>query len=102
GIEDEVLFGWDPTPGIVSVWADGEGEALVWRRVSGKVVLERARFRPWILAASLDDVLHLGDDLAGHDDPGPAQVRCQELEGEGASYRWLLTAASGRTLGRAI
>ena len=24
--------GWDPTPGIVSVWADGDGRATLWRR----------------------------------------------------------------------
>ncbi len=27
-IEDETLFGWDDAPGIVSVWADQEGQAL--------------------------------------------------------------------------
>ena len=26
--DDEALFGWDPTPGIVSVWADREGRGL--------------------------------------------------------------------------
>lgn len=26
---DEYLFGWDPTPGIVSVWASHAGKALV-------------------------------------------------------------------------
>ena len=31
-IEDEWLWGWDPTPGIVSVWADATGRAVVWRR----------------------------------------------------------------------
>ena len=29
--DDELLFGWDPTPGIVSVWADPDiGEALFY------------------------------------------------------------------------
>jgi len=37
-LEDESLFGWDATPGIVSVWADHDGQALVWRRVDGAVV----------------------------------------------------------------
>ncbi len=101
-IEDELLFGWDPTPGIVSVWADSEGEALVWRRVDGDLLLERARYRPWILAARLDDLRHLGDDLADHRRSGPALVRYQELEGDGAAYRYLLTARSGRALARAI
>ena len=26
--------GWDPTPGIVSVWADGTGRAAIWRRLA--------------------------------------------------------------------
>ncbi len=30
--EDEYLFGWDKTPGIVSAWASREGQAIVWRR----------------------------------------------------------------------
>ena len=31
--EDEWLWGWDPTPGIVSVWADADGRVTVWRRI---------------------------------------------------------------------
>ena len=30
--EDEWLWGWDETPGIVSVWAEPDGRAFVWRR----------------------------------------------------------------------
>ncbi|HEV2457822.1 MAG TPA: hypothetical protein VGS80_05615, partial [Ktedonobacterales bacterium] len=33
--EDEWLWGWDPTPGIVSVWAERDGRALIWRREPG-------------------------------------------------------------------
>lgn len=66
---DEQLFGWDPTPGIVSVWADRTGRALVWQRQGGRVVCTRDRFRPWLLAASLDDLAHLGPDLVP--DVGP-------------------------------
>jgi len=52
--------GWDPTPGIVSVWADPDGRAIVWRRIpaSGRLVREEARFAPWLLAAKLEDVPH--------------------------------------------
>jgi hypothetical protein len=48
---DEWLWGWDPTPGIVSVWADHDGRTLVWRRMTetDELVLEQARFRPWLL-----------------------------------------------------
>ena len=30
--EDEWLWGWDDTPGIVSVWAERSGRATIWRR----------------------------------------------------------------------
>ena len=64
--EDEWLFGWDETPGIVSVWADGTGLAHVFRRIpeTRALVHEQARFRPWILLASLEDLAHLGGSLA--------------------------------------
>lgn len=46
--EDEWLWGWDPTPGIVSVWAEPDGRATVWRRdpATGEPVREDERFRP--------------------------------------------------------
>ena len=49
--EDEWLWGWDPTPGIVSVWAEPDGRAIVWRRIpeTGALVREDERFRPWLL-----------------------------------------------------
>ncbi len=64
-MQDEWLWGWDPTPGIVSVWADRSGRALVWRRLSRErpVVREVARFRPWLLLASLADLAQLGSRL---------------------------------------
>ncbi len=60
---DPYVVGWDRTPGIVSVWADRDGRALVWRRVGGRVICERDRFRPWLFATSLADVAHLGSAL---------------------------------------
>ena len=89
-IDDEILFGWDPTPGIVSVWADHDGQAVVWRRVSSAIVCERARFRPWLLATSLDDLAHLRGAQDG--------TRYRELEGDEGSYRYLITAPDGRAL----
>ncbi len=62
-IEDQWLAGWDPTPGIVSVWAEPDGTATIWRRVDGALVRERARFRPWLVLDRLDDLTHLGADL---------------------------------------
>ena len=63
--EDEWLWGWDPTPGIVSVWAESDGRAVVWRRIpdTGELVREEARVRPWIVLDRLDDLRHLGERL---------------------------------------
>src|SRR5262245_25347206 len=103
-IDDETLFGWDPTPGIVSVWADHDGQAIVFRRVDGTVCCERERFRPWLLATHLDDLGHLRRGLAHARSRGAANALVQywELVGDDGSYRYLLTASSGRALSRAI
>jgi len=85
GREDEWLWGWDETPGIVSVWAEADGRAVVWRRVAGELVREEERFRPWVLV----------------DRPVQADgVRCEELAGPG-SLRYLVSAEDGRTLAQA-
>src|SRR3954467_11397898 len=70
-IEDEWLWGWDPTPGIVSVWADWDGHATVWRRVpeTGALLREETRFRPWLLLDCIDDLRVLGSRAARADDP---------------------------------
>jgi DNA polymerase, archaea type len=80
--------GWDPTPGIVSVWAGWDGRAIVWRRLpsSGRLIREDARFRPWVLLDSLDP---LGAP-AGH-------FTYRTLEGNGA-LRYLVHAEDGRRL----
>lgn len=98
----EGLFGWDPTPGIVSVWADGEGRAMVWRRdpASGALVREEERFRPWVLVDRLDYLQHLGPALAPDRCDG-ALVTWRELEGPGA-LRFFVSAARARDLSRAI
>src|SRR5215470_859375 len=56
-VGDEWVWGWDPTPGIVSVWADNDGRAVVFRRIpnTGKLVREEDRFRPWLVVAQLTD-----------------------------------------------
>ncbi|MEO7455631.1 MAG: ribonuclease H-like domain-containing protein [Gemmatimonadaceae bacterium] len=99
---EEWLWGWDPTPGIVSVHADHDGRALVWRRIpeTGSLVLERERFRPWLLLDSLDDLRHLGDQLAP-DGNANALVTFRELAGPGA-LRFLVSAADGRALTGAL
>jgi DNA polymerase I len=80
--------GWDPTPGIVSVWAEWDGRAIVWRRLpeTGRLVREDVRFRPWVLLDSLEP---LGPP-AGH-------FTVRTLDGPGA-LRYLVQAEDGRRL----
>ena len=93
----EWLFGWDPTPGIVSIHATSDGRALLWRRLpeSGALVHEVEHFRPWLLLSHLED---LQPPTASH---GPnaasAQIQHRELDGPGA-LRYLVTANDGRAL----
>jgi len=95
---DEWLWGWDPTPGIVSVWADGGGRVSVWRRLpdTGELLREDGRFRPWALLDRLDDLRHLGERLAPEGDEA-AQVWYRELEGQG-ELRFLVSATDTRRL----
>src|SRR5690242_10432100 len=99
-IEDERLFGWDPTPGIVSVWADRAGRALVWRREGERVTCQRENFRPWLLATSLADLGHLRESPVPSNAPGAGNAMCsyRELAGAEGSYRYILFARDGRTL----
>ena len=101
-IEDEWLWGWDSTPGIVSVWAEQSGRAVIWRRLAatGALVREDARFRPWMLLDRLDDLRHLGAKL-GPDGTPDALVTYRELEGEG-ELRYFVSAADAPTLTSAV
>ncbi|HSU15500.1 3'-5' exonuclease [Longimicrobium sp.] len=99
---DEWLWGWDTTPGIVSVWAEPDGRATVWRRIleTGELVREEERFRPWILLDRLDDLRHLGPGL-GPEGDGDAEFGYRELDGPGA-LRFLVSAPDGRRLADAV
>src|SRR5579885_2016870 len=99
-IEDERLFGWDPTPGIVSVWADRSGRALVWRREGERVTCQRESFRPWLLATSLIDLRHLREAPVPSPAPGSgnALYSYRELAGPEGSYRYMLFARDARAL----
>ncbi|HVH11872.1 MAG TPA: ribonuclease H-like domain-containing protein [Longimicrobium sp.] len=99
--EDEWLWGWDPTPGIVSVWAEPDGRAIVWRRIAetGLLVREEERFRPWILLDRLDDLRHLGDALG--EEGSDARIRYRELRGEG-ELRFQVSAEHGAELASAV
>src|SRR5687767_2408124 len=96
-VEDEWLWGWDPTPGIVSVWAEPDGRAWIWRRPPprGELVREARRFRPWLLLSSLEDLEHLRGE------PGRHHITATELEGPGA-LRYLASADDGAALAAAI
>lgn len=103
------LWGWDPTPGIVSVWAEGNGRVTVWRRTpdDGALVQEDGRFRPWLLVAHLDDVRHLDQRLvpagrgSGARARQPGAITWRELDGDG-ELRYLLRARDLRTLANAV
>src|SRR5688500_11472618 len=98
----EWLWGWDPTPGIVSVHAEPDGRAIVWRRIAetGALVREEERFRPWLLLDALDDLRHLRHAL-GPEGDAAAAVWWRELDGPGA-LRFLVSATDGRALAAAL
>jgi DNA polymerase elongation subunit (family B) len=115
---DEWLWGWDPTPGIVSVWANGDGHATVWRRPGGSALLtEQVRFRPWLLLPSLD-ALHAADTTWRIETSSPATslapgIAVRELDGPGAlryrvsADRWTMLEqticrGASRLLGRRV
>ncbi len=100
--EDEWLWGWDETPGIVSVWAEGDGRATIWRRLpdTRELVREEECFRPWILIDRLDDLRHLGVQLAPDAAPR-ALVTFRELAGPG-ELRYLVSSANAKTLAGAV
>ena len=104
--EDEWLWGWDPTPGIVSVWAEPDGTAMIWRRElsTNALLRESARFRPWLLLDHLKDLAHLGQRLVrahATQQPAPMQVTYRELDGPGA-LRFLVSAEHANTLSTAV
>lgn len=114
---EEWLWGWDPTPGIVSVWAEPDGRAFCWRRRAdtGELWCERARFRPWLVLSSLEDLQHLEPEFVRASDgeaPRPTSrptsslasrpasrhgLTIRELEGPG-ELRYLVEADDGRAL----
>ncbi len=95
----EWVFGWDTTPGIVSLWTGNGGEVLVWRRENGKLILEHDRYRPWIFAEHLDHLSHLGNAL--QHDSSDGEFTVQKLRGNGR-YKYLVTARDSRVLRGAI
>ena len=101
-LRDEWLWGWDQTPGIVSVWAESDGRALVWRRVEGALLCETERFRPWLLLSELADLQHLGARLQPQSaSVARGAVTYARLEGPDA-LRYLVRADDARWLAGAV
>ncbi len=103
-IEDAWLFGSDQTRGIVSIYANREGIALVWRREGESILYERVRFRPWLYAASLADLAHVKASVLPEaaSNSSTALVKYRVLNGPEGSFRYLLTASDGRKLERLL
>lgn len=98
--DNEWLWGWDQTPGIVSVWADGSGRAWVWRRDGGLLHCDQVRYRPWVLVDAIDHLLDA--NVSWHELEGPGALRFHVSADNGRTLtEALLTAASAR-LGRAV
>ncbi len=97
--EDEYLFGWNATPGIVSVWAQRDGRAVIWRRDGERILCSKDSYRPWMLATTLDDLKHLGSMLQPFaPDTMHASVTYKELDGPGKSFRYVLFSRNMRVL----
>ena len=102
--EDEWLHGWDKTPGIVSVWAESDGRAVVWRRdpQTKALLREVERFRPWLLASSLVDFQHLGARLQPQQDASPpSAITFEELQGT-SGLRYIVRGPDARQLRAAV
>jgi DNA polymerase, archaea type len=78
---DPWLFGWDTTSGIVSVWAERGGRALVWQRVEGQVIYTQEQYQPWLFAGHLQDINET--------------ISYEVLSGSENDLRYLLTAKDG-------
>ena len=99
----EWIWGWDATPGIVSVWAQPEGRVHIWRRLApeGAVIHEMAAFRPWVVLPALDDLAHLGARLQPHDLQPQAPFTYRQLDGPSA-LRYVVAGRQARTLEQAL
>ncbi|WP_034334636.1 DNA polymerase domain-containing protein [Deinococcus misasensis] len=97
------LFGRDPTPGIVGVWADWKGQALVWQRHAQGLRLERTTFAPWIYADHLQDLQLSGFPFEEAREERPqGRITFAKLPGAEGSSRFLLQCTDGRTLRNAL
>jgi DNA polymerase elongation subunit (family B) len=101
---DEWLWGWDPTSGIVSVWADEDGRATVWRRLphGGGLVREEQRFRPWMLYDRLDDLHEAGERIVVRELGGLGALRYHLSADRWSTLTGTLLRGASRRLGRPV
>lgn len=102
---DEWVFGWDSTSGIVSVWADRGGHATVWRRENECISCVKDLFRPWLFATTLADLAHLGPAFTASSADlkrDASLISYHVLDGPEGAYRYLLSARDGRFLEREL
>lgn len=88
----------------MSVWAEPDGRAWVWRRGPGseQLACEQERFRPWLLLQSLADLQHLGARLQPESADVPASaISYEELDGD-AGLRFLVRGPDVRQLRAAV
>ena len=92
---DALVFGANPTRGIVSLDVRSDGAVTLWRRVEGQVLRETDSYEPWFLARDRDVLAPLGDRLVplerGQPVPAEALAGYETLEGEN-HYRLLVRA----------
>lgn len=86
---ETLIFGTDPTAGIVHVQANYDGQATIWRRVEGKILVERERFNNWVILSERS----LLDEVPNHN--------LKELDGE-FPLRWLVETQQYRRMENAI
>ncbi|MFL5629148.1 MAG: DNA polymerase domain-containing protein [Ktedonobacteraceae bacterium] len=93
-------------PGIVSVWAQRDGRAVVWRREGERVLCVKETFRPWLFATTLDDLAHLvsASTASSSTELGmdTSPISYHTLDGPPGSYRYLLTSRDGHLLERTL
>jgi len=103
--KDEWVFGWNPLPGIVSVWASRDGRAVVWRREGERILCVKELFRPWLFATTSADLAHLGPACIASStelNRDTSLISYRLLDGPDGAYRYLLSARDGRFLERVL
>ena len=97
-VRSDWLNGWDPTPGIVSVWAEADGRASVWRRVGGRVIRDDVRFRPWLVLAHASDA----DGATVRELAGDGELRFLARADDFTALTSLVLRNASRRLGHAV